>query len=483
MNLKTICRFIGSLVLLEGILLLLCLAVGIIYRETDLLPIIIPSALAIVLGVGLRIHGRNARANLFRREAYFIVAIVWIVFSAIGMLPFLLSPHDISVSTAFFEAMSGFTTTGASALSQLDALPHSLLFWRSLSQWIGGLGIVFFTLTLLPSNIQGGGRLFSAEATGLTHEKLHPRIGTTARWLWSLYAMLTATCALCLWLGGMSTFDSVNFAMTTLATGGFAPHASGILFYNSATIELIEMLFMFIGGINFTILYLLFVKHKFRNVLRNEEIRYFCLSTLIIGFICSYALFIHGHDPLDALRRGFFNVISLHTTTGFVSDNYALWYHPTLFLLLIATATGACAGSTTGGIKSVRVLVLLKTATSQFKRLLHPNAIIPVRLNHAPVYERTEHVLISYFFWYVVLILAGAIAFDIMNLPLLDAVSLSISCVNNIGPIVGHEFTPLSDFSALSPAAKWVSCFLMLAGRLEIFSILLPLTSSFWKQD
>ena len=463
---------------------MLCILVAFYYGETQIRTFGLTSVVSILIGIALRYGFRNCRKIPNRRESYFIVAIVWIVFSIIGMCPFLISGFCDSLSTAFFEAMSGFTTTGATAFNNIDELPHSILFWRSLSHWTGGLGIVFFTITLLPSNLQGGTQLFSVEKTGISQEKVHPRAGTTAKWLWSLYAFLTCVCAVCLWGCGMTIFDSINFAMSTMATGGFAPRSLGVMYYNSPAIEMVLACFMLIAGLNFTLLYLAIFKHKIKNLLRNEELHFFLGLIVVVGILCTVSLVWHNHYPIPhALRTAFFNVVSLQTTTGFVSDNYSLWFHPIWFIILMTTMIGACSGSTTGGLKVVRVVIVLKTIFCQFKRLLHPNAIIPVRINKIPVYEMTENVLLSFFSLFFILVTLSSIAFEMLGLPFLDSVNLSISCLANIGPVSGYSFCSFDDLSALPDAAKWLCSFLMLTGRLEIFSILLPLTSVFWKQD
>jgi trk system potassium uptake protein TrkH len=481
---KTIARYLGMLIILEGILLFLCLIVAFYYGESQVKNFALTSGVAFIVGLSLYYACKAGRKNPNRREAYFIVGIVWIIFSFIGMLPFLQSGFCPSVSTAFFEAMSGFTTTGVSALNNIDSLPHSLLFWRSLTHWIGGLGIVFFTITLLPNNFQGGSQLLTAEKIGLSTEKIHPRSSTTAKWLWSLYAFLTLVCALCLWGCGMTLFDSLNFSMSTMATGGFAPRADGVLYYNSPCIDFVIIVFMFIAGMNFSLLYLAIFKHKVKALFKNEELRFFLYVLLALGTVSAVSLIMYNHyPPLHAVRVAFFNIVSLQTTTGFVSDNYAMWFPPLWLIILVVNMMGACAGSTTGGLKAIRILIVFKTATCQFKRLLHPNAVIPIRVNKVPVYESTEHVLLSYFVLFFFLIFCGAVAFSAIGLPLLDSASLAISCVANIGPISGHMFGPYDDLNALPAIAKWLCSFLMLAGRLEVFSVMLPLTMAFWKKD
>lgn len=483
-SLKTISRYIGMLIILESMLLLSCFVVALYYKESQTITFAIITLLTFLVGCTMHYTCLSGRKEPNRRESYFIVAIVWIVFSIIGMVPFLLSGYCDSVATAFFEAMSGFTTTGATALNNIDSLPHSLLFWRSITHWIGGLGIVFFTITLLPNNLQGGTQLYAAEKVGLSSEKIHPRAGTTAKWLWMLYTFLTMACALSLWCCGMTLFDSVNFAMSTMATGGFAPRGNGVLYYNSVTIDVVLVIYMVIAGLNFTLLYLCFFKRKIKGLFKNEELRFFLLFIIIASGLSATSLVVYNNYPVwHAIRTAVFNIVSLQTTTGFVTDEYALWYPPLWTFLLVCNIFGACSGSTTGGVKCIRIMLVLKIAKSQFTRLLHPNAVIPVRINKSPVYEATENVLLSYFFLFVFFIISGSILFQIMGLPMLDSTNLAITCVANIGPVSGHWFSSYDSLNALPDAVKWLCSFLMLAGRLEIFCVILPLTHVFWKKD
>ena len=484
LSFKTIFRYIGMLVMLEGILLLICFSMALLYHEENLETFGLTSAVTIALGSMMYMGFRGSRKAPNRRESYFIVAIVWIVFSFIGMFPFLISGYCQSVATAFFEAMSGFSTTGATAFANIDDFPHSLLFWRSLTHWIGGLGIVFFTITLLPNNIQGGNQLFSVERTGMSTEKIHPRSGTTAKWLWSLYTFLTVMCFLSLWLCGMTPFDSVNFAMSALATGGFSPRTDGVMHYDSPLIDGVLIVFMLLASLNFTLLYLALFKRKVKQILFNEEIHVFLLVLAVTIILSAISLVVFNDYSISrAIRVASFNMVSLQTTTGFVNDNYSLWYPPLWFVLMIVVAMGGCSGSTTGGMKIVRVLIIFKTFICQFQRLLHPKAVIPVRINRIPVYELTENVLLSYFSLFVLLTLIGSVAFQVLGLPALDSVGLSLTCLSNVGPVSGHVFTSFDSLAELPDTAKWICSFLMLAGRLEIFSVLLPLSSVFWRKD
>ena len=484
LNLKLIYKIIGTLLFIEVPMMLWCLGMSFYYGEDDSLAFIVSIILTVLGGVFFKYIGRDAGNSLGRRDSYLLVTATWIIFSFFGAFPFMISGYITNFTDAFFETISGFTTTGCSILDDVEVLPHGLLFWRTMTQWIGGLGIVFFTLTLIPNNFQSGLKLFSAEASSLSHEKIHPRMRTTAKWLWSMYGALTLMCAISLWLAGMTPFDSINFAMSTLSTGGFAPHQAGVMVYHSPLIEYLLICFMFVGGTNFIAIYLLFKQRNIRLLTHNEEFRLYVASVVSVSALCTACLVkFKGLDWLEALRTALFNVVSIQTTTGFVSSDFSQWYHPLVFVLTMVMVTGACSGSTSGGVKGIRIVLLFKSAVAQFKRLLHPNAVIPVRLNHQPVSESTIIILMAYFFWYVVLLVVGAVLVDISGVAPTDSLPIAITCFSNVGPSLGTHYGPLADLSSLPAMAKWVCSFLMLAGRLEIFCVLLPLTSVFWQRD
>lgn len=484
LNTKIIYKILGSLLFIEGSLLLLCLLMAICYKENDIFAFSLSTTISFTLGGCFKYIGRKAENHMSRRDGYLIVSSSWIIFSIIGMLPFLLSGYIASVTDAFFETMSGFTTTGATIITNLDTFPHALLFWRSLTHWIGGLGIVFFTLAILPTIGIGDVKLFAAEATGPRHNKLHPRIKTTAKWLWSVYSILTILCCVALFLSGMDVFDSINHALSTTATGGFSTHQDGIAFFNSPTIEYVEIVFMFLSGVNFTLIYFFLLKGKISNLISNSEFKCYLLLVVAFSLIIAFTLYFYSDYGLEhALRASFFNVISLITTTGFVSENFALWISPVWIILLLCMFIGSCSGSTSGGLKCVRALMLVKTAFNEFKHILHPNAVVPVRINHSVISSSLERTLMAFVFFYVVLTLIGGILLVIMGLPYMDAFSIAITSQSNSGPALGHTISPTDTLANLPDAAKWVCSFLMLTGRLEIFSVLIPFVPTFWKEN
>lgn len=482
-NFKMVSKALGSLLFIEALLLSVCLGVGIFYGETDYLTFGLPTAVALGLGTWLKVKGRHADNRMGRRDGFFIVSAAWLVFSLVGMLPFLVGGHTPRVAVALFETMSGFTTTGATAFDNVDALPHSVLFWRSLTHWMGGLGIVFFTIALLPNMGQGDLRLFSAESTGLKIGKLHPRISTTARWLWGLYLLLTAVCMGAYHLAGMDVFDALNHALSTVATGGFSTHTASIGYYESAVVEYVAIAFMFVSSINFTLLYLLLIKGRLRDVWADSELRCFLAILLCVALITSVALCFDGLGVEEAVRTAFFNVVSLQSTTGFTATDFMMW-HPALWLLLsIVSVIGACAGSTSGGLKCVRVLTAVKLVANEFRQMLHPHAVLPVRLGGKTLGPDVARSVFVFFAAYFLLIFVSAILMSCMGLPLLDALGLGISAFSNVGPSIGYVVGPLDSWGVLPDAALYLNSFLMLAGRLEIFSLLLLFVPAFWRSN
>lgn len=484
LNIPIIYKALGTLLLLEALLLGLCFGMGFYFGEVNHLTFGLPSALAAVIGALLLYFGRHAENRMGRRDGFLIVSLTWVVFSLVGMLPFIVSGYQPRVAAAFFETMSGFTTTGATAFTDIDALPHSILLWRSITHWIGGMGIVFFTIAVLPNMGGGDVKLFSAEATGLKIGKLHPRISTTARWLWSIYSLLTITCMAAYFFGGMGLFDALCHSLSTIGTGGFSTHTASIAWFQSPRLQWIATLFMFLASVNSTLLYLFFIKRRVRDVLHDDELRCFLVIFFVAAFSIMGILMYADHmDFATALRSAFFNTASLQSTTGFSDEDFMKW-HPTIWLILsLISIIGACAGSTSGGLKSVRVLMVWRLTKAEFKKMLHPHAVLPVRINNTVITSQTARTVFVFFVVYFMLIMLSTFAMVAMGLSLLDAFGLAISSFSNVGPSIGHLIGPLGSLGVLNDAILWINSFLMLAGRLEIFSLLLPLTPAFWRDE
>lgn len=485
LHIPIIYKVLGTLLYLLAMLMSICFGMSYWFNEGSThLAFGIPMLIAFVAGALLQYFGRHAENCMGRRDGFLIVSLTWIVFSVIGMLPLIISGCQPRVSAAFFETMSGFTTTGATALDNIDSLPYSILTWRSMTHWIGGMGIVFFTIAVLPNMGDGGTKLFSAESTGLKIGKLHPRISTTARWMWSLYLLLTLTCTAAYYWGGMSLFDAVNHGLSTIGTGGFSTHQDSIAFFKSNRIQWIATLFMFIASINCTLLYLFFVKRRFKDVWHDGELRCF----LVIFFTAALSItgilyFVEGIDIMSSLRIAFFNTVSLQSTTGFSDEDFMIW-HPTIWLILsFISIIGACAGSTSGGLKCIRVLMVWKLTKTEFRQMLHPHAVLPVRINNTQITAQMGRTVFAFFVVYFILIMVACFFMVAMGHTLLDSFGLAITSFSNIGPSIGYQVGPLGSWSCLNDATLWINSFLMLAGRLEIFSLLLPFTPAFWRDE
>ena len=484
LNLPIVYKALGTLVYLEALMLALCLGVGLAFGETDWATFGIPAVVAVAVGFLFRFMGRNAENRMGRRDGFLIVSVTWVVFTLIGMLPLLVGGHQPRLAAAFFEIMSGFSTTGATAIDDIDALPRSILLWRSLTHWLGGMGIVFFTIAILPNMGGGETKLFAAEATGLKIGKLHPRISTTARWIWSIYLILTLGFTAGYYLCGMGWFDALNHGLSTIATGGFSTHTASIAYFDSNLIEWISAAFMFLAGINYTLLYVFLIKGRLSFVWSDEELRLYIV--LLLATALGGTAILHYADGLaftDALRSSFFNTISLQSTTGFTDEDFMTW-HPTIWLLLtFVSVFGACAGSTSGGLKLVRLLMLVKLVRAEFRQQLHPHAVLPTRISGTTVTAQMGRTLMVFFAVYLCLLFVSILAMVAMGHTLLDSFGLAISSFSNVGPTLGYEIGPLSSWGSLSDSCLWLNSFLMLAGRLEIFSLLLPLTPAFWRDE
>lgn len=483
-NKKIVSHILGQLLFVVSVMLTISLGVGIVYREDAWLSFGVPVLISLALGFLLIFFGRGAEMAMSRRDGYLVVALTWTLFASVGTLPFLLSGAESRLSAAFFESMSGFTTTGATALKEIDGLPHALLFWRSLMNWVGGVGIIFFTVAVLPQMNVSEQRMFSVETTGLKITKLHPRIATTTHWIGGLYLSLTVACAFSYYLCGMGLFDAVNHAFSTMATGGFSTHAESIGWYHSPILEWVVTLFMFLGGFNFTLIYLMLVKRRWRPLWDDGELRTYIGLLLGMSVFCILMLvFVQGRDLSGAARASVFHVTSLITTTGFTTEDFMMWPLALWLPLAFITAIGACAGSTSGGIKIVRLLTIWKVTTREFRHLLHPRAVFPIRVNGTIIDHVLVRTIFVYFVCYFSLVFIGTILMMSVGVPLLDSVSCCITALSNVGPGVGYMVGPLDSYAAYPDAALWINSFLMLAGRLEIFALLLIFVPEFWKEQ
>ena len=452
------------------------------FEGNDLFSFLVSSFSTALVGLWFLIIGKGSKAEFSRRDSYITITFCWIAFAFFGALPYWLGGHIPNFTDAFFESMSGFTTTGASILDNIDSQPHTLLLWRSLTQWLGGLGIVFFTVAILPIFGIDKVQLFAAESTGVAQRKVHSRVTVGSRWIFSIYMLLTTACACSLKLCGMDWFDAINHALTTIATSGFSTRQAGIAAFDSAQIEYVLTLFMFLSGINYTLLFLLLFKGKIRALYRNTEFRVYLFTVLGFSLVIAIGLLAQGDISIEkALRVSFFQVISLQTTTGYATADYTQWPPYLWMLLSFVMFLGACGGSSSGAMKCGRVAILAKSIRGEFRRILHPNAVIPVRMDGNPISSSTQATVLTFASLYFLLIFVGWFAFMVMGLDFVEGYSIALSSVSNIGPALG-SLGPAYSWSALPASAKWLSTLLMLIGRLELFTILLMFTTSFWKK-
>lgn len=480
-NFKPVIRVIGFLISVIGGFMLLSVGFSWYYQSGDAWALMLSGFVCLAAGVpGLMIRSEPER-NIRKREGYLIVAIGWLAMVLFSSLPYLISGVIPGIPDAIFESVSGMTTTGASVLTDIEAVPEGILFWRSLTQWIGGMGIIVLTVAIFPLLGIGGIELFVAEAPGPTSDKLHPRIRETAKRLWLIYVSLTGLLAVILFSLGMTFFDAVNHALTTMATGGFSTKNASMAHFGPA-IQYVVVIFMFLAGTNFTVLYYT-IKRRFGNVWNSDEFRAYLLIVTLATLIVTARVYAVSDLPLEeAFRDSIFQIVSLITTTGFVSADYTAWSSGLTMFFFILLFVGASAGSTSGGIKIIRHLVFFKNSFLEFKRILHPRAIVPLKINQKTVRGRVITHIIIFLLLYLSLFLFGSIVMSVMGYDFMTAIGAVATSLGNVGPGVG-EVGPVDNFAWLSSEAKLFLAFLMLLGRLELFTILVLFTPYFWKSN
>ena len=482
LNPKMISRVLGVLLWIEALMFLLCAGVSALYSEPDYIYFVYTAGINIGVGALMMLLGKGAANRMNRRDGYCVVSLSWVFFSIFGMLPFYLSGQIDNITNAFFETMSGFTTTGATILDDIESLSHGMLFWRSLTQWIGGLGIVFFTIAVLPIFSGGGVQLFSAESTGVTHDRTHPKINVMAKWLWGIYIFITALEAVLLMFGGMDLFDALCHSFTSTATGGYSTKQDSVAYWNSPYIEYVIAIFMLMAGINFS-LYLQVIKGHSERLFKNQEMHWFLSSVGVITLFITVALIVENdYGVEEAFRKAFFQVSSIHTSCGFATDDYNMWPSYTWGLVLIAMLSGGCTGSTGGGIKSMRLVIVFRYLRNEFKRLIHPNAVTAVRVDGQPVTPPVIGTVCIFIVFYIIIVFVSIVVLQFMGIGMEESLGLSISSLSNVGPGMG-AFGPMFSWNSLPDVAKWYTAFLMLIGRLELFCVLLLFYPGFWKKQ
>lgn len=482
MNYKVIINIIGFLLILTGILMTTGIPFSLYYGHDDIIAILISSGISITAGTSLWYFTKDAdRQQLGKREGYVIVTLGWLSMALFGSIPFIIYGAVPSFTDAFFETMSGFTTTGATILTDIESMPYGLLFWRSLTQWLGGMGIIVLSLAILPLLGIGGMQLFSAEVPGVTKDKFHPRVKETAKRLWGIYVILTATQVVLLLIGGLNLFDAINHSFTTMATGGFSTKNASTAHFDSVFVQYVFIVFMLFAGMNFTLHY--FALHlKFEPFKRSTEFKFYILfiftATIIIMLVHRPH---HDFELEEAFRQSLFHVTSLVTTTGFVSSDYENWAPFSRMFFFTLLFIGGCAGSTGGGIKFARHYLLLKNGLLEFKRLVHPRAIVPVRFNGKAVSPEIISNVQAFFIIYILLFVFGSVVLSLIGLDFFTAAGAVATCIGNVGPGMG-VVGPVGNFTDLPDLSKWILSFFMLVGRLELFTVLVLFSSAFWRK-
>ena len=476
---RFVAYLIGLLLAFESMLLLACCCVSIVYGERDLMSFIVSFAVCLSVSAILLVYGRRKKCAMSRNEGYIVVALSWVFFSVFGMVPYLWGGFIPNITDAFFETMSGFTTTGATILDNIESMPHGILFWRSLTQWIGGLGIVCFTIVLLPGFGASSQMLYLSEATGVTHNKLYPKTRVMARYIFMVYILLTAVESALLMAGGMGLFDALCHSMTTTATGGFSTKQESIAYWHSPYMEYVVSIFMLLSAINFS-LYIVAFKSKWKKLREFVELKWFACSVGLLTLIISAVLFLNnGYSAEEAFRKSLFQVATCHTSCGFATDDYNLWPPFTWMLLIFAMLSGGCTGSTSGGVKNLRLIIIANCIRNQFRQILHPRAVLPVRVGGLFDNKLLTTVLV-FFAAYLSVAFIGWTLLMAFGVGFTEAMSTVISSMGNVGPGLG-SFGPAFSWAALPDAAKWILSSLMLIGRLEIFGFLLIFYRSTWK--
>jgi trk system potassium uptake protein len=480
-NLQPVSNVLGILLLLLGALMLLCMLASWYYESGDGSALFQAGSVTMILGILSWLYKFKSSENyLSKREGYLIVAFGWIFMGLCSSLPYYFSGVTDTYTDAFFEAFSGLTTTGATILRDIENVPEGILLWRSITQWLGGMGIIVLTVALFPILGIAGIELFGAEAPGPTSEKLHPRIKGTALRLWLIYMGLTISAALVYYLGGMTGFDAINHSLTSISTGGFSTKNESIAYFQSSFLDYSIIFFMFCGGTNFLMLYYIY-KLKFNRVWANNEFRvyfyYILIASLLVGIGILYSV---DSNVEEAFRHALFAVVSMATTTGYGLGDYTSWSPLLSAFFFMLLFSGACAGSTSGGIKLIRHIVFVKNSILEFKRILHPRAVIRIKMNDEIVAPRILTHILVFLLVYLFIFFIGFIILYAAGMDMESAISGSATSIGNVGPALG-SLGPTSTYADMPDIGKWTMPLLMVIGRLELFTVLVFFTPYFWQ--
>lgn len=475
-------RVIGWLLMIEAAFMVVPCVAGFFMCDGNWLQFLI--SICITAGCGISMMSLRPKSReMGKREAILLTGMTWVILSLFGMLPFIFTRTHLSITDAFFETMSGYTTTGASVLNTLSDVPRSILLWRCIVQWIGGLGIILFTLAVVPMlNYQGGMQLFNAEVTGITHDKLRPRVSFTAQGLWLVYIILTCLLVGLLCFSEMDFFDAVCYGLSTMSTGGFSTSDTSVAEMNNMYVKIVMAVFMFLGGVNFALIYKA-ACGELRQVFRNDALKVYLGVILVCYLIFVANSFFHHavNDISDCTIDPLFQTISILSSTGLTEPDFHEWGPIAMVLLVVMMVMGACAGSTSGGVKVDRFIVLFKFLKNQFYQLMHPNAVTTVCINGKGTSYVTVQKTLAFLFIYIIVIMGGGVALVLLGLPLKDSFFCALSAISNTG--LGTDITGIQGNYAYVPdAAKWILSFIMLTGRLELFTILVLFTPAFWRK-
>jgi len=493
LNIKLILYIIGMLLVFNGVSMLITSVVSLIVDDGVFIKLILSALMPISLGIILMLTNKNSIRQINKRDGYIIVTLGWLTMVMSGMLPYYFTNSIFGGANLFFETMSGYTTTGSTILDDIEVLPMSIIFWRSMTHWLGGMGIIVLAIAILPLLGIGGMQLFSAEAPGMSSDKIHPRISDTAKRLWLIYVGLTVIETILLNIAGMSFFDAINNSMSNIASGGFSSKNESIAYWNNVPIiQYIIVVFMFLAGTNFILIYF-GLTGKIKKIYGNTEFRWYfslitlfvLITTLIIYTSVDLSKTMVNHPEIygkleSSFRHALFQVVAIVTTTGFVTGDFVSW-GPFLTMFFFGIMfLGGSSGSTSGGVKVLRHLILIKNGLLEFKRSLHPNAIIPLRHNNSVVEKPVVIHVLAFFILYLILFIIGAGVLSLLGLDFVSAIGSSASSIGNVGPALGN-FGPTNSFNSLPDLGKYWCAFLMLVGRLELFTVLIIFTPFFWR--
>ena len=477
---RSILNIIGLLLCIESIAMLIPMIFDLYYKNDDWVQFFYSSLITFFIGIILNISFRKKNIKLGIREAFVLTISSWVIISIFGSLPFIYSSSNLTYTDAFFESVSGITTTGSTVISNLEDLSEGILIWRSLLQWFGGIGIIVLAMAILPTLQIGGMQLLHMEHDD-PYEKSIPKVNRFVLELFFLYVSLSVICAFLYFLNGMSGFDSIIHSMTTISTGGFSNYNQSFSYFNSFQIEIVSVIFMIIGSLPF-VLYLQFLHRQKKLFFKDDQIKLFFLIILVIVLISTVWLSINQSDNIfSSFRLALFNIISILTGTGYSSSNFSNWGSFGTVIMMIIMFIGGCAGSTTGGIKIFRLQILFRGARTQIKKLTQPHAVLVMRFNGKAVNDNTYSSVMGFFFMYILLFIFSAISLSFFNLDFLTAFSAAASAISNVGPGIGDIIGPLGNYSTLDNGAKWILAITMVIGRLEIFTVLVLLSLNFWK--